>query len=317
MRLLSFVLTLLCLACYTNRITISVLQPSSVVLPKEIKKITIYPKPGYTPVKNRLDSLNEIQISAKTDVAQIKTGYLDGIYNVMSESPKFTKVVLNCTSYGLYMKDSVLFWDDLRKICTQDTTEYILLLQGSTVYDTELERESNTTYYGVYKMINLTKWAFLQPFIESIALRFTETDSLRLDGVFGGFGDTEYHLYRNCYTSGYLTGMKICPYWKDTLRTYFDGPGSDMKHASRLIKRNNWRAASLIWNDLSDGPNHSLASKAAFNMALAWEHGDDLDQALQWIDYADSLGNNKRIKIYRDILEKRLETKKLLDKQLP
>jgi hypothetical protein len=250
-------------------------------------------------------------------VAQIKTGYLDGIFKVMAESPKFTKVVLNYTSYGQYMKDSVLFWDDLRKICEHDTTEYILLLQGSTIYDTEIESELNSTYYGVYKMINLTKWAFIQPFKEAIALKFTETDSLNLEGVFGQFGDAEYHLYRNCYTSGYITGMKICPYWKDTLRTYFDGPGSAMKHASRLIKRNNWRAASLIWNDLSDGPNHSLASKAAFNMALAWEHGDDMDQAMQWIQYADSLGNNKRIKIYKDIIEKRMQTKKLLDKQLP
>lgn len=297
----------------------SVLQPSSVELPEEIQKISIFPKPGYTPVKNIFDSLSNIRLSENSDVSQIKVGYLDGIYDVMSESPSFQKVIISDTSFGSYMKYGTLYWDDLRKLCTHDSTQHVLLLQKAIVHDAFISYTQNEIVSGIrqYRVNNDTKWVFLQPFKEEVTLVLSNTDSLDVNGYFDAAGAPEYLLYRNCYTSGYLTGIKICPHWKDTIRIYFDGPGLSMKRASKLIERNNWRAASLIWNDLAEGPNRSLASKAAYNMAVAWEFGDDLDQSLQWIQYADSLGNNKRINEYLRIIENRIKTKKILDKQVP
>jgi hypothetical protein len=319
MKLLTLISLLVCFSCFTSKITLSVLEPASIDLPEEIQKISIFPKPGYTPVKNKFDSLSNIQLLENSDVSQIKTGYLDGIYDVMSESPRFKKVIISDSSFGWYMKYGTLYWDDLRKLCTHDSTEHVLLLQKAIVHDAFISYTTNEdeSFLRMYKVNNDTKWVFLQPFKEAVTSILSDTDSLQVYGYFDAMGAAEYLLYNNCYTSGYLTGIKICPHWKDTIRIYFDGPGLNMKRASRLIKMNNWQAASLIWNDLADGPNHSLASKAAYNMALAWEFGDDLNQSLKWIQYADSLGNKKRIKMYQKIIESRLQKNKILDKQLP
>jgi hypothetical protein len=312
MKLPALIIPFICLSCFTSRIALNVLEPASVDLPDEIQKISIFQVPGFTPVKNQLDSLTYIYLLPTSDAAQIKKGYIDGIYDVMAESPKFKRVILSNDSAGRLMENRVIFWDDLRKICTYDSTNYILLLQKAVTYDIPIEQ----SYICIYRMINVTKWVIYEPFAESVLLTLTNNDSLDLE-INNRYEDSEYLLYRNCYSSGYLTGIKICPHWNETIRTYFVGPGLSMKHTSQLIKKNNWRAASLIWNDLVYGHNRSLASKAAFNMALAWEHEDDLDQALKWIQYADSLGNNKRIKMYQKIIESRLQKNKILDKQLP
>jgi hypothetical protein len=304
-------------ACYTSRIPLSVLKPASITLPGAVSRVSIFPVAGYIANVNQFDSISQISLDPKIDANQIRSGYLDGMYEVLTRSPAFEKVVYSDSSFGKFMVEGRLYWEDLRTICRKDTTDVILLLKKAVTYDTKLGREfySDKEYFAIYKLLNHTVWTIYDPFRQVELIELNETDSLQLEGYFSDHSDPHL-LYKACYTSGYLNGLKISPYWKDTTRTYFTGPGRNLHKAARLLKRDEWSQAASIWNDLSDGPNRALASKAAFNMALAWEHDDVLDQSILWIEYADSLRDSKYILQYRKVLEKRLAENEKLDRQI-
>jgi hypothetical protein len=112
-------------------------------------------------------------------------------------------------------------------------------------------------------------------------------------------------------------GLQISPAWHDSIpRTFFTGPGRELGYASQLVMKNQWDQAAVIWNRLSENPNKRLASHASFNMALAWERDDELDQAMLWISYSDSLMSSGNTLIYKKIIEDRLKNRKILDLQM-
>ena len=74
--------------------------------------------------------------------------------------------------------------------------------------------------------------------------------------------------------------------------------------------------AGAIWDKLAESPNNKKASRAAFNLALAFERDDVLDQAVLWIAFTDSLQNTAASAAYKIILEKPAEGEASLDEQM-
>jgi hypothetical protein len=305
-------------SCATSQIPLTVLKPASLTLPASIRSISVIPVPGLVAEKHKFENIDEILLHDTTDVRQIRLGYLSGIYDIFKQSPRFDRVVFSDSSYAGFPDQHILYWDDLRKVCTHDTTDVILLLQKAICQDRLFSQEyiGTSLYYSVYKITNLTKWSFLQPFREITLATIVDTDSLTLDGNFGLMGDPEYNLFKACYTSGVMTGCKISPYWQDTIRTYFTGPGRDMKDAAQFVEKNRWYNATRLWNEVLETGNNRRASRAAYNIALAFETDDDLEQAFSWILYADSLHSSQHTESYIKILEVRLKKEPVLEQQL-
>jgi hypothetical protein len=124
-------------------------------------------------------------------------------------------------------------------------------------------------------------------------------------------------LYDACILTGTRLGEQICPRWQDDIpRIIFKGPGKSLKQAYFLASHSQWNQAAVIWNDLSNSLNRKVASRASFNLALAWERDDVLDQSMEWVQYADSLLSTENTKVYIKILEQRIRFKEELDKQM-
>jgi hypothetical protein len=51
-------------------------------------------------------------------------------------------------------------------------------------------------------------------------------------------------------------------------------------------------------------------------MALAWERDDELNQAMLWINYSDSLLSTGKTLIYKNLIETRLKKRDILNQQL-
>ena len=122
------IIIVLVIGCYSGQLTISVLEPASVTIPSDIKKITILPIPGVPDPIGEFDSLKFIDLDPNTDSREIKLGYLHGIYDLMRSSPRFQKVVINDSldngdSFGGYIN-----WVDIDQVCARDTTDVVLLL---------------------------------------------------------------------------------------------------------------------------------------------------------------------------------------------
>jgi hypothetical protein len=246
---------------------------------------------------------------------KIKMGYIYGLFDVFNTSPRFQRVVLSPSNDSSIISKERLYWDDLTKICTNDSTDIVLILTKAVVEDYDNFYVFDDVVNTDYKLINITRWAFYDPFKQTELLNFHSFDTIVLNGGFA-LSELNYLLYDACLSAGMQIGNKLVPHWRETDRIYFTGPGKELKDAARFVTRNHWYKATLLWEDLLQGSNNTIASRAAFNTALAFEQNDNLDQASLWINYADSLAHSKVIRNYKKILDSRLKLKTVLDAQL-
>ena len=61
------------------------------------------------------DSLTDLHFDAETDINKIRQGYLDGVYEIMSVSPRFKKVVLSDTVFDKLLLYGNLTWNSCRQ----------------------------------------------------------------------------------------------------------------------------------------------------------------------------------------------------------
>jgi len=315
---------LICAACYTGRISISVLEPARVTIPASIKRVSLFPGAGIPDPPGSIDSISEIPLEADYDYNRLKRGYMDGVFVTMSESPRFQKVVKADTVYEWLLSSGHISWEELSQICTTDTTDAVLILKKAVSHDMLQRYDIPGIPCGIlYQMINQTKWSFYQPFIQKEYGNILLTDTIIFDygneDCFSPFilEDIPDVLYESFFSTGSRMGLQISPAWHDSIpRIYFLGPGKELHYAAQLAINNQWNQAAVIWNTLSESDNRRLASHASFNMALAWERDDELDQALLWISYSDSLFSSGKTLVYKKILENRLKNRDLLNQQM-
>jgi hypothetical protein len=247
---------------------------------------------------------------------------MEGVYEILSQSPRFEKVVLSDTAFEHQLNQGVISLEQLKEICTHDSTDTILLLKKAVTHDI-MDYFSEEDYCGLrYELVTDTKWCFYQPFtlLASEDLIFTDFNIFEQP-----FKNCEHVplknitgiLYDACIHTGKGFGEQICPSWKDNIpRVIFSGPGKSLKEAYFLATHNQWHQAAAIWNNLSNGLNRNRAVRASFNMALAWERDDELDEAWAWIKYANTMHNTKKTRTYLNILDQRITLESELKNQM-
>src|SRR5665647_2054606 len=107
-------------ACSTARINISVLQPAKISIPLSIQKVSLFPGAGIPDPPGVFDSIRNIDLKPDYNFNRSKRGYMEGVYEIMSASPRFKKVVLSDSSFENLLTTGVLSWDELRQVCTHD-----------------------------------------------------------------------------------------------------------------------------------------------------------------------------------------------------
>ncbi len=309
-------------ACSTARITISVLEPAEISIPLSIQKVSLFPGAGIPNPPGKFDSIEHVKLKPDYDYNRIKRGYMEGVYEIIQQSPRFKRVILTDTSYENLISGGVVSWDELREICIHDSTDAILLLKKAVTRDI-LDYFSEEEYCGLrYNLVSHTKWCFYDPFslVASDDFIFTDFNNYEQQvncGQLPPVKNVSGILYDACVLTGNRLGEQICPRWRDDIqRIIFSGPGRSLKHSFFLASHSQWNQAAVIWNDLSGSPKKNLAYRASFNLALAWERDDDLEQAREWALYADSLSSTQRTKAYLKILEQRIQFKAELDNQM-
>jgi hypothetical protein len=309
-------------ACSIARLNITVLQPAKVSIPSTISKVSLFPGAGIPGLPGKYDSIDQVRLIPGYNYNKIKRGYMEGVYEIIRQSPRFNRVVLTDTSYEHLLSEGIISWDQLRQICVHDSTDAVLLLKKAVTHDI-LEYFSEEEYCGLhYDLVSHTKWCFYQPFLllASDDLVFTDFNNYEQQFSCGHMDPVENLngiLYDACILTGNRVGEQICPGWVDDIqRIIFTGPGKSLKQAYFLASHSQWSQAASIWNDLANGPNRNQASRASFNLALAWERDDSLYQAGEWAKYADSLRSTPRTRAYIEILKQRISFKAELDSQM-
>jgi hypothetical protein len=316
----SFLFLLLIVASCYSKVTISVLEPGTYILPASVQKVTIYSKPGMQVTPGLFDSLTDFRFSAETDINKIRQGYLDGVYEIMSVSPRFKKVVLSDTVFDNMLVYGSLTWNAVDRICRHDTSDAMLFLLKAVSYTSRENAYSfswQPNTLDLSHILNHSKWMFFRPVTHQQLASYTYNDTVSVaPELIADPDNIEEVLYQNCYVMGKAFGEKLCPHWKETQRIMYVGPGRELRKATALTADEKWVDAGAIWDQLSESQNKKQAYRAAFNLALAYERDDVLDQAALWIAYADSLHSTAASSAYKIILKERLKVKPLLDEQM-
>ena len=206
------------------------------------------------------------------------------------------------------------------RICSHDTSDALLFLWKAVSYSSRENASSfswQPEYVDLSRILNHSKWMFFKPVTHQQLASYTYNDTVSIAPEL--FLDPENIadvLYQNCYVMGKAFGEKLCPHWKEVQRMMYVGPGRELRKAMAFTADDKWVDAGAIWDQLAESPHKKQAYRAAFNLALAYERDDVLDQAILWINYADSLHSTAASSAYKKILEGRLKVKPLLDEQM-
>ncbi len=301
-----FLLCFLLIACSTGKYTLNVLIPGKYVLPKDIQRITVYLVPCINEAPGHYDSIIDVTQSTIGYNANLKYGYTEGVFQEISGSPRFKAVNISDRRYDTLMHFGNLTWVGIDSICRHDRSDALLVLTHAVSY---IGREMDV-------ILNHSTWGLYQPFSHRMLLDMPYTDTVSVSPGLINEYDIPYMLYQNSYTMGSSFGRLLAPYWKETDRQYYIGPGKQLRKAGRLVPQDKWYYAGIIWNELSLSGNAKIASRAAFNIALAYEKDDDLDQALSWISYADSLKSSTLSREYKQSILRRISIRPQLDAQM-
>jgi hypothetical protein len=165
-------------------------------------------------------------------------------------------------------------------------------------------------------ILNNMRWVVYRPVSHEILMRIPLTDTVTVaEGLINDI-EMNYVLYMNGYMMGEAFGKKLVPHWKDVDRVFYKSPGRDLRKAGSLIREDKWYFAGKVWDELSQSHNKKLASRAAFNIALAYEKDDDLEQALSWISYSDSLNSTPLSGGYKLSIQERIKQRPVLNLQM-
>jgi len=313
-------LVFLLFSCSVGYIGLSVLHPSEIELNSGIQDVAVYNYIDSTTSRGYFDSVTDAQLDPETDYSKVRETYIKGIYETISESPRFSDVRLTDSTNRDDLTGNEINWPVIESICREDSVDALIVFKGDRNWD-DLNIYSFFSYcYIYYKIMNDHNWSIYYP-AGRLAYSFELKDTLRWEGTNDNCDFDIPQIYdllsEACYYSGIRAGLYIAPYWEDNItRAVFTGGNNEMRQAAVLVSNDFWYDAGQIWNQLSLSGNRRLAAKASFNIALAYEHDDQLDQSLLWINYADSLSDNKHIENYKKILLERIKTKEILDRQM-
>ncbi|HEX2935059.1 MAG TPA: DUF6340 family protein [Bacteroidales bacterium] len=109
---------------------------------------------------------------------------------------------------------------------------------------------------------------------------------------------------------------KLVPGWNMAERQIYFVPNQLMRKAYKHFVANDLDAAISQWNTVYNKGTRPLASKAAFNIALSYEIKDDLPASKDWLDKAIILKKDSLFIKYQQVVEKRIEERSKIDKQL-
>jgi hypothetical protein len=344
---------LLFAGCTSQVINLSVLEPAEIPITPKVKAISMFPAVGYQTRPGQFDSLSAFSPDTTCDYNKVKQGYLFGIHEVLSRSPRFSKVKITDTSFIRKVTTGSIDTELIRRICQHDTTDAVFLILKVVAYDfpSHLNDDNYTPYIARDDQVEFVKddrgrWVtfssnvssqncvFLYRLITNFKIGvfrpedFAYPDFITLSDVFdmvrpgecNKFNDKKSQkelLYNSCYFSGNQVGNRLIPLWKDNQkRALYKDINPYLLEGNNLALRDNWNAAAELWVSLAYKHRPRVESRASYNLAIKSEREDDLDNATFWINRADSIKSAKKIKSYRSVLEERMTKRALLDQQM-
>jgi len=331
---LFFLLLLGVFSCSSyEKLTIQVLVPSEKPLPSGLGKYLYL---------NRIPSLYDSNDTIRTGSIDLPSSYLNYLsweivnfsLDNIDRSPLKDSVMIDTITYEEFNNakigeslDSVF----ISELCIQGNLKGVISLEELSLWDTVfflpqfsyLEDDSIlNAVYCVNMFLPEIKWRIYSK-TGQVEDEYLINDTLMWYSM-GGTKDIAWYFLPeteailNELADAVGTGFseKIVPVWTDVNRIYYHRGSSKMIMAAKLVREDSWEKAARIWQKVAETENPGIASKAAFNMALACELSDRLELALTWVNKAWNIEKNDLAVRYSRILRDRIKISETVNEQL-
>jgi hypothetical protein len=330
---------LLLISCKTSYITVDVLKPARIDVPREIKSVAIINR-SLPAKEERAMNIIEGVISGE-GIFNDRLGSercVVGAVELLNNSPRFKAVLpgdIDVRGTGTDEFPPALEWSIINDISNRYNTDAVIALEtfDSDSY-TNIDRHEYTTeedgrkvrhveYIAEINMQIEAGWRIYHTGREQIVDENVYVDHISWDAR----GATKEAARRNLPSkgriiedAGFFAGQRyatrISPVWISVSRSFYSKGNEELEKASRYAKQGNWDEAAEIWKNTVNSSDPKIAGYAAFNLALSYEMNGDLNFALKWAEKSYYDFNNKKARNYINTIKSRMADEKRLDKQL-
>lgn len=325
--------------CAASHVTIDVLKPATITLPRDIKTVVIANR-SLPDKDSRAENIIEGALSGempRVDRYGSKE-CIRGLQTTLNNDSKFQAVVpgnLDIRGTGTARFPAILDWRDVEQICNTRSADALITLatfdsDQKIVHSKRMvqrKQGNSTVKHPVYTATREVRvragWRIYYPKSKKVLDEnvYSDVRTWSADDESGARAEAKLiPLNEAVNATGHYAGQQyashISPTWISVTRAYYKKGNEDMKKANRMVRNNDWEEAMRIWQQYTDSPDNKLAGRACHNMALAAEMQGDLREALEWAKKAYYDHGEKKSGNYIAVLKRRISDQQKLQQQL-
>ena len=306
-------------------VPVDILEPAQMTFPAHIQNLVlIYPE-----IPNKSIHIELIYSDTTDTVHGISEPVVDNLYGSLSEnlslSPRFSmtdtgRIMLPIQNMAWGVYDSLRAQYGSDAIFTLEIFDAKYRFLTSNNYSYEYESYS----YIAYLEAEITSiWSIRDPrtrvrhMIQVDHSDYYEGETApSAKQAFETLPDLKDVFYYDASVVGYKCGEAVSPHWVTAERGIYAQSHRDLRTAKKhIVEENNWNSAREIWESGVKDPNSVLAKHSQFNLVVSEEVVGNIGDAIEKAKLYQLKYKDPHMEQYLEILNKRLENKKLLDEQ--
>ena len=325
----------------TNELTIPVTRPATVHLPNSVEHIGIVDR-SIPSERNRIaDEIDKIlSIEGKNldkEGAQHAVIALKEELGVADrfESVKYLENV-PLRNPGMGVHPAPLSWDKVGEICEANGLDALFTL---SFYDTDTKVDYSTVpvtikgplgteipgveHRAQVSTLIKTGWRIYDPVKKIVRDECVEYNTAMSRGAginpvraVEAIVNRKEAVLQISQALGRRYATRLFPYRTRVSRDYFVRGTDNFKKAMRLARTGYWNRAAELWESELNHSNNKVAGRACYNMAIINEINGNLDKAVEWASRSYSEYHIRRGWDYVNVLERRIRSENLLQRQL-
>jgi hypothetical protein len=336
-----FIISVLSSCGTTSHVSMEVLVPAQINLPKHIKKVGVLNRS--MPAKGDwVTNVIEGFISGESIMADkdASINCVQGLIDMLNKNPRLGAVLVSAQKLkgtGTREWPDALAWTTIDSLCKAYSVDAIVSLEtfdsdilfntGKDLVKTTINEKDTMVneFYSDLKINVNAGWRIYDnidqkqvdqnSFVdekgwltkgwtpaEALGKLPTKRDAINGAGLFAG---DQY-------------GIRISPSWTNVYRSYFaKGKKQEgFKQAKKWVKQQNWEQATNIWTNITKTKDAKNVGRAYYNLAVASEVDGDLTTALALATKAFQVYGNKQAKAYMNVLNIRISDQNKLKEQM-
>lgn len=337
-----FAFAILLSACgSTNRMTMGVTEPAIVHLPSDVKRVGIINRSLPSKGNNALDKIDKILSAEGLNLD--KKGAEAAISSLASELSVIKnfeeiKIIEDVEEVkkGLAVLPATLSWNLIEELCEENQVDVIISL---AFYDTDTKTGFNVTTMKLPNSMGIDVdvpahevklntyvtcgWRIYDPQTKEVVDERLYDKNMNFSGrginpmkaveAVAGRNETVQEYSRNV---GIAYAKRMIPRYVRIAREYFMSGTDNLKMAHRRAVAGNWDGAAELWEQELTNPDHKIAGRAHYNMAISSEIKGDLDKAIQYASKSYTDYRNNMAIDYVNVLKYRVRQNRVLEQQL-